>query len=78
MENPMNKRMIWGVFPLFLETPICWKIGSKGVSYADDGRGWIVVFFLQGCSAEFWPLNNQNTFEQELYCHWEYITVSKK
>ena len=22
MENPMNKWMIWGVFPLFLETPI--------------------------------------------------------
>ena len=21
MENPMNKWMIWGVFPLFLETP---------------------------------------------------------
>ena len=22
MENPMNKLMIWGVFPIFLETPI--------------------------------------------------------
>ena len=22
MENPMNKWMIWGVFPLYLETPI--------------------------------------------------------
>ena len=22
MENPMNKWMIWGVLPLFLETPI--------------------------------------------------------
>ena len=25
MENPMNKWMIWGVFPLFLETPN-WKL----------------------------------------------------
>ena len=24
MENPVNKRMIWGVFPLFLETPMFW------------------------------------------------------
>ena len=39
MENPIKIRMIWGVFPLFLETPICTYIpgpsslGAKWLRY---------------------------------------------
>ena len=52
----MNKRMIWGVFPLFLETPILLKDWFQ--------RCWQPMMAVVG-------LNKQNTFEQELYCHWE-------
>ncbi len=33
MENPMNKWMIWGVFPLFLETPRSVGFFVLGISY---------------------------------------------
>ena len=37
MENPMNKWMIWGETPLFLETPIYFWIESQKPAFETVG-----------------------------------------
>ena len=69
MENPMNKWMIWGYIPLFLETPTCstmfsvpWIFQWKGVeSMVPEKKDLSIYhpgegFFQEGTTAGRWKL----------------------